>query len=41
VAGRVGLFVRTGTQLAGARLVEYKVAAGVRYLFRLETGKPR
>jgi hypothetical protein len=41
VAGRVGLFVRTGTQLAGARLVEYNVAAGVRYLFRLETGKPR
>lgn len=41
VIGRVGLFVRTGTQLAGPRLLEYSVAAGVRYLFRLETAKPR
>jgi hypothetical protein len=39
--GRIGLFVRTGTQLAGARLVDYNVAAGIRYLFRLEKGKPR
>jgi hypothetical protein len=40
VIGRVGLFVRTGTQLVGPRLVDYSVAAGVRYLFRLETSKP-
>jgi hypothetical protein len=41
VIGRVGLFVRAGTQLAGPRLVDYSVAAGVRYLFRLQTAKPR
>jgi hypothetical protein len=41
VIGRVGLFVRAGSQLAGPRLVDYTVAAGVRYLFRLERGKPR
>jgi hypothetical protein len=41
VTGRVGLFVRTGTQLAGQRLVDFNVAAGVRYLFRLEKAKPR
>jgi len=40
VIGRVGLFVRAGTQLAGPRLVDYTVAAGVRYLFRLERAKP-
>jgi hypothetical protein len=41
VVGRVGLFFRTGTQLAGPSLVDYTVVAGVRYLFRLEMGKPR
>jgi len=39
VIGRVGLFMRAGTQLAGARLIDFNLAAGVRYLFRLETGK--
>src|SRR5262249_42895127 len=41
VTGRVGLFGRTGTQVFGPRLIEYSVVAGVRYLFRLEKGKPR
>ena len=40
VTGRVGLFARTGTQLAGPRLVDYTMVAGVRYLFRLENGRP-
>jgi hypothetical protein len=40
VIGRVGLFSRLGTQLAGPRLVDYTVVAGVRYLFRLETARP-
>ncbi|HXJ23630.1 MAG TPA: hypothetical protein VMT03_25665 [Polyangia bacterium] len=39
VIGRVGLFMRLGTQLAGPRLVDLNLAAGVRYLFRLETRK--
>lgn len=39
VIGRVGLFMRLGTQLAGPRLVDYALAAGVRYLFRLEKQK--
>lgn len=39
VIGRVGLFARLGTELAGPRLVDYTLAAGIRYLFRLETGK--
>jgi hypothetical protein len=39
VVGRVGLFMRLGTQLAGPRLVDYALAAGVRYLFRLEKSK--
>jgi hypothetical protein len=39
VIGRVGLFMRLGTQLAGPREVDYALAAGVRYLFRLETRK--
>jgi hypothetical protein len=33
--GRLGLFVRGGTQLAGQRQVEYFVDAGMRYLFRI------
>jgi len=41
LVGRVGLFVRTGTQLAGPREIDYTVGAGVRYLFQLERGKPR
>jgi hypothetical protein len=40
LVGRVGLFMRTGTQLLGSRQLDYSVAAGVRYLFRLETAKP-
>ena len=36
VIGRVGLFARVGTQLAGPAYVDYTVAAGFRYLFRLE-----
>jgi hypothetical protein len=39
--GRVGLFMRSGTQLLGQRQVDYSLAAGVRYLFRLESPKPR
>jgi hypothetical protein len=41
VVGRVGLFMRTSTQLAGPRLVDYALTGGVRYLFRLETSRPR
>jgi hypothetical protein len=41
LVGRVGLFVRTGTQLAGPHQVDYSLAAGARYLFRLERGKPQ
>jgi len=41
VVGKVGLFMRTSTQLAGPRLVDYAVTAGIRYLFRLETSRPR
>ena len=41
VTGRVGLFGRAGTQLAGPRLVDYTMVAGVRYLFRLETSRPK
>jgi len=37
--GRVGLFVRVGTQLAGDRQLDYSVAGGIRYLFRLSKGK--
>jgi hypothetical protein len=41
VIGRVGLFVRGGSQLVGEREVEYTVTGGLRYLFRLETRKPQ
>jgi hypothetical protein len=37
--GRTGLFMRGGTQLLGAREVDYSLEVGVRYLFRLGTGK--
>ena len=32
---KVGLFMRTGTQLAGQRELDYSVEVGARYLFRL------
>jgi hypothetical protein len=41
VVGRVALFARAGTQLVGPRLVDYTMVAGVRYLFRLETSRPK
>jgi hypothetical protein len=37
--GRVGLFIRSGTQLIGPRELDYTIEAGIRYLFRLEKGK--
>jgi hypothetical protein len=39
LVGRVGLFMRTGTQLLGTRQVDYSLEAGVRYLFRLGTAR--
>jgi hypothetical protein len=39
--GRVGLFVRTGTQLFGQRQVDWTLSAGFRYLFRLESSRPK
>jgi hypothetical protein len=36
--GRVGLFMRAGTQLLGPRQVDYSLEVGVRYLFRLDKG---
>jgi hypothetical protein len=41
LVGRVGLFVRAGTQFAGSSQLDYSLAAGLRYLFRLERGKPK
>jgi len=41
LVGRVGMFARAGTQLVGQRELDFSLAAGVRYLFRLETSKPR
>jgi len=38
--GRVGLFVRGGTQAIGPRQLDYTLEAGVRYLFRLVTKAP-
>jgi hypothetical protein len=35
--GRVGLFMRGGTQLLGTRQVDYTLEVGLRYLFRLAT----
>jgi hypothetical protein len=35
LVGRVGLFVRGGTQLLGPRQIDYFLDAGVRYLFKL------
>jgi hypothetical protein len=39
--GRIGLFMRAGTQLAGQRQLDYSVTGGVRYLFRLEKSRPQ
>lgn len=39
--GRVGLFMRAGTQLLGQRQVDYSLAGGVRYLFQLGESKPK
>ncbi len=41
VIDRVGLFLRSGTQLLGPRLVDYTIIAGVRYLFRLGVSRPQ
>ena len=38
--GRVGLFIRGGTQAIGPRQLDYTLEAGVRYLFRLGTKAP-
>jgi hypothetical protein len=38
--GRVGLFIRGGTQAVGPRQLDYTLEAGVRYLFRLGTKAP-
>jgi hypothetical protein len=35
LVGRVGLFMRAGTQLLGTRQVDYTLEVGIRYLFRL------
>jgi hypothetical protein len=39
--GRVGMFLRSGTQLGGPRQLDYSLSAGIRYLFRLEASRPR
>jgi hypothetical protein len=39
--GRVGVFVRGGTQVIGPRVLDYSVEAGFRYLFRLEAKAAR
>jgi hypothetical protein len=41
LVGRVGLFMRVGTQLLGTRVVDYTTEVGVRYLFRLGEAKAR
>jgi hypothetical protein len=38
LVGRVGLFMRVGTQLLGTRRLDYSTEVGVRYLFRLGSG---
>jgi hypothetical protein len=38
LVGRIGMFMRGGTQLLGTRQVDYTLEVGVRYLFRLGTG---
>jgi hypothetical protein len=39
LVGRVGLFVRAGTQLLGSRELDFSLQAGIRYLFRLGAGR--
>jgi hypothetical protein len=39
LVGRIGLFMRIGTQLLGTRFVDYTTEVGVRYLFRLGKSK--
>jgi hypothetical protein len=41
IFGRVGLFMRAGTQLIGTRDVDYTLEVGMRYLFRLGKGAGR
>jgi hypothetical protein len=41
LVGRVGLFVRAGTQFLGSAQLDYSIAGGIRYLFRLEKGRSR
>jgi hypothetical protein len=41
IFGRVGLFMRAGTQLLGTRDVDYTLEVGIRYLFRLGKGAAR
>ena len=41
LVGRVGLFMRGGTQLLGTRALDYSLEVGVRYLFRLGKGPGR
>ena len=41
LVGRVGLFMRAGTQLLGTREVDYTLEVGIRYLFRLGHGPGR
>lgn len=41
LVGRVGLFMRGGTQLLGTRAIDYSLEVGVRYLFRLGKGPGR
>lgn len=41
VVGRVGLFMRASTQAIGPSLLDYSLTGGLRYLFRLEKGRPR
>jgi hypothetical protein len=37
--GRVGMFTRANTQLAGPHQIDYALEVGVRYLFHLELGR--
>ncbi len=39
LVGRIGMFMRSGTQLLGTRQVDYSLEVGVRYLFRLTEAK--
>ncbi len=39
--GRVGMFVRAGTQLIGPRQLQFSLTGGLRYLFRLDEARKR